>query len=194
MLKFLRELRVRLTYERHEIYYEHLLRAISSRIISVDFMNVEIEDKRESKLSPLTLADWYAAELLQNFWRSFRDEIKLASAAKSAALQSRVSTVDQQLLRHVLGLLEKQQLLEEVRELKFRNSTSEQLSHWDSMHRSLSQAFDSRVPLRLADVLSNDELCSIFSEHVSSRNDPPQNLQFLLDLAALEKVRTFLPT
>jgi hypothetical protein len=190
ILRIFRELNVTLTHERHQIYYEHLLRAISTRALSVDFMSVFIEDKLQNKMSNLTLGDWFAAEIVQRFWRRNERLIKAFSAERASAFASVVAQHDRALLSRVVALLEKQQVVHDLLHMRRQSFSAEQLSHWDAMHRTLGPAHVGHTAMSMEDVLSSSTLSNLFSIFCHEQGDPPENMQFILELQLLEHVRS----
>jgi len=81
ILRELRTMDIRLT-SKMKVYYEHLLRAITTRSIVVDLRDVQIEEYKAQHLTPYTLAHWYASGIIQRHWRHECASIKLYNAQK----------------------------------------------------------------------------------------------------------------
>lgn len=188
VLRVYRELGLHLTHTHHEVYYEHLLRALSTRALRVDFRGFHIQDKRSLKLSDRTLADWLAAELVQKAWRLNRERIKVHSSNKARVLQSQVASHDQSLLQEVVYLIEKQQIATDVHSSR-RLDSAASLSHWDSMHRSLMPNSMTRHPIFIEDIFADSDLLQLFSSVARSTGDPAENVEFVVQVEFLEKVR-----
>jgi hypothetical protein len=182
-LRLFQRLNLKLT-SRHKVFYEHLLRALTTIATHVDLNDIVLQDRKSSKLTGYTMAHWWAARMVQRKWRLEHQDIKLRQLARYNQLLDSAKLVEVAALHRTMRILETQSAAAKLLISSAANTnTLPRPPPPRGSKTTVTTTAAARQQVRFADILADPELTGLFIAFLDQHH-PTRSTIFDFVLAA----------